>query len=242
MTRKYIASSIIVTLIGLGVVLNACTKDAAPPPPTPNYSWNEGFDTLANAVAKGWVVSNNSHPIGISSWTQGTLVVADATKKTIVNQYPFLAQSSNWSGKDFTMASYNSATDNATISCWLISPETMMKNGDKINFYTRTVPKVVDSAFFDRLQVWLNPSNSSAEVGSTATSTGDFTVKLLDINETYTKDGYPREWAQYEITVAGLSNTKVKRRFAFRYFVENGGPGGTRSYGIGVDNVSFVSQ
>jgi len=118
-----------------------------------------------------------------------------------------------------------------------------MKNGDSIIFYSRTAP---GSTFADRLQVWLNPSNNSVTVGNTAISTGDFTNKMLDINPTYatgTAPGaYPEDWTKYSIVLSGLPNAPVKRRFAFRYFVEDGGPTGSRSYGVGIDNVSFRSK
>lgn len=225
-------------------VFTACNKDAAPPPPATVYSWNEQFDTLANALAKGWIATNNSHPIGITSWTQGTLLEADGNKKTMVSSYPFFAQSANWSGKDFTMATYNSGANIATISCWLISPETFMKDGDEISFYTRTVPEDWDTSrpAPDRLQLWINDSNNSPDVGNTHLSTGSFNLKALDINPNYSFNGFPRTWTQYSYTVKDISKTSVKRRFAFRYFVEDGGPDGTHSFAVGIDNVSFVSQ
>src|SRR3954468_10916396 len=80
-------------------IMTACNKDSAPPAAPVNYSWVEEFDTLANALAKGWAVSNNSSPIGVSSWEQGKLVAADPVKKAIVNSYPFVAYSATYSGK-----------------------------------------------------------------------------------------------------------------------------------------------
>ena len=72
------------------------------------------------------------------------------------------------------------------------------------------------------------------------TSVGDFDALLLDINPSYADDGYPVVWTQYNITLTGLSSP-TRGRIAFRYFVENGGPDGTRSNYIGIDTVSSTS-
>jgi len=86
--------------------------------------------------------------------------------------------------------------------------------------------------------VRMSLNGDSANVGATATSVGDFTNLLLDINPTYTTAGYPTNWTQYTVTISGLSSPMMGR-LAFRYFVENGGSGGTRSNYIGIDNLSI---
>ena len=84
----------------------------------------------------------------------------------------------------------------------------------------------------------MSTNGSSTDVGSTATSVGDFTALLLDINSTYADD-YPHNWTQSTVTISGLPSATTGR-LAFRYFVENGGPSGTRSDYIGIDTMTYV--
>lgn len=249
MKKSQIFSSILLITVFSAVVITACKKDAAPAAELPNYAWHEEFDTLANSFAKGWVSVNNSRPVGISSWTQASVEAADSKGKAVVPSYPFAAQSAVYSGKDFIMISQNAVDDQGTISAWLISPPTMMKNGDVIEFYTRTVPTGFQGTgtpdLAERMQVRLASTKNSTEVGNTATSVGDFSTLMLDINPTYAITGdnmYPQDWKKYSITISGLAPTIQERRFAFRYFVEDGGFSGSRSYCVGVDNVSFISK
>jgi hypothetical protein len=44
------------------------------------------------------------------------------------------------------------------------------------------------------------------------------------------------------MTLAGLPPTVQQRRFAFRYYVEDGGAAGSRAFCVGIDNVSFISK
>ncbi len=46
---------------------------------------------------------------------------------------------------------------------------------------------------------------------------------------------------QYDLTVTGLA-TPTTGRYAFRYFVEDGGSGGSNSNYIGIDTVSVESS
>lgn len=248
MKRIQILSTLIITIIFSSVIITACTKDAAPAPTAPNYSWNEEFDTLANSFAKGWAAINNSRPIGLSTWNQASIEGLDSKGKAFVPSYPFAAQSAVYSGKDFIMINQNAVDDQGTISAWLMSPPTMMKNGDVIEFYTRTVPTGFNGAGTDvaeRMQVRLAPNKNSVEAGNTATSVGDYSTLLLDINPTYAVNGanaFPRDWQKYTITIAGLPPTVQQRRFAFRYYVEDGGAAGSRAFCVGIDNVSFISK
>ena len=78
-------------------------------------------------------------------------------------------------------------------------------------------------------------------MGATNTSVGDFSTLLLDINPTYTASGYPTAWTQYTLTMRGLPAAGVNGRLAFRYFVENAGPGGANSDYIGIDDVVYTT-
>ena len=93
--------------------------------------------------------------------------------------------------------------------------------------------------FPDRLQVRMSTNGASTDVGTTATSVGDFTNLLLDINPTYLPEGYPRVWTQFTVTLSGIPGGSTLGRLAFRYFVENGGPNGVNSDYIGIDTVVY---
>jgi subtilisin family serine protease len=180
---------------------------------------SEGFEDLALLPGAGWAFVNNSQPIGSFSWFQGNPAAWEA------HQGPT---------NSYASVNFQSGAGVATLSNWMLTPEVELRNGTQLTFWTRRQA----SAFEDRLQVRLSTAGGSVGVGSTATSVGDFTSLLLDINPSYAANGYPRVWTQYTVTVTGLS-APTTGRFAFRYFVENGGPSGANSDRIGIDTVSI---
>src|SRR4029077_10280903 len=82
---------------------------------------------------------------------------------------------------------------------------------------------------------------ASTNVGTTATGVGDFTTLLLDINPTYTMNGYPNVWTQFTVTLSGIASP-TSGRLALRYFVENGGPSGVNSDFIGIDTLTITGS
>ena len=50
--------------------------------------------------------------------------------------------------------------------------------------------------------------------------------------------GYPEAWTQFTVNITGVPSG-TSGRLAFRYFVEDGGPEGTRSNYIGIDRVQY---
>lgn len=181
-------------------------------------SFTENFDTV---LPTGWSVQNNS-AVGTTGWFAGNTGV-------------FSSQSGATSS--YIAANFQNTTGSNTISNWLLSPVRVFRNGDTIRFFTRTV---TTSGFPDRLQLRLSLAGDSVRVGSTATSVGDFTTLLLDINPTYSTSDYPTVWTQYTATISGLG-ASTAGRFAFRYFVENGGPLGANSDYIGIDSIQYTS-
>lgn len=193
---------------------------------TIDQSFTEGFNDVSMLTGAGWVMTNLSSPPGSTDWFQG-------------NAVEFPAQSGM--ANSYIAASFNNAGFgmNAIISNWLISPPLDFNNGDTISFWTRSSTPAGNTEFADRLQFRLSTNGASANVGATATSVGDFTQLLLDINSTYSQMTiYPDSWTRYEVTLMGLSG-KTQGRFAFRYFVENGGPDGERSNYIGIDTLEY---
>lgn len=224
------AASTTYTVIGTGT--NGCASapttvsvNAAPTAATitklPSYIYQlgEGFD--GTALPASWTNINRSNPLGTQNWFPGNTGV-------------FGPQS----GAGYAAANWANTTTSGTgtISSWLISPVLNIKNGDIISFYTRTTT----GTFPDRLQLRMSTAGGSTNVGTTETTVGDFTTLMVDINPTLSTTGYPTTWTRYTATVAGVSGT-VTGRFAFRYFVTNGGGTGANSDYIGVDSVNYFT-
>lgn len=232
MRNKYSVTLFFVGALAIFTMINGCEKDYVAPPPAQSLSFTEEFDTVANLYTKGWIFSNNSKPQGAASWQQGVFT----SGKLGLEGFP--AFSYKASADEYIFAGYATGNGTATISSWMITPPIEMKNGDKFSFYTRTF---TGSTFPDRLQVRINTTDNTSDVGFTETSVGKFTTLLADINTNLTTAGYPQTWTKFEYTISGLP-TILKRRIAFRYFVTNGGPNGTNSNAIGIDKFEFVSQ
>ena len=186
--------------------------------PVASTVFTETFDgTIPPA---NWPVQNLSSPLGVTGWSQTNSAVFPPN-----------------TGVGFASANFNNTAGVGTISNWLFTPNVTLKNGDKFSFFTRTFT----GAFPDRLQVRMSTNGTSTNVGTTATSTGDFSSLLLDINPTYTTTGYPTSFTKYTLTMSGLPAAGVSGRLAFRYFVENGGPSGVNSDFIGIDDATYTT-
>jgi len=197
-----------------GFLFAACSLN------TSAQGFTEGFNDITTLVPGGWFMQNNSVPVGSTGWFQGNDIV-------------FPAQSG--ATNSYIGANFNNTTGANTISNWLLTPNRTFRNGDVLTFYTR----YSGSIYPDRLQVRLSTNGASTNVGTGSAAVGDFTTLLLDINPTLTVSGYPAVWTQYTITLSGLS-APTSGRFAFRYFVTNGGPTGANSDYIGIDNVVYT--
>lgn len=203
-------------------------RNSPNPKPLPNPPYaaaillDEGFDDITTLTGAGWVMSNMSVGLGVTSWFQGNF--------SVFNAY-------DGAPSAYIGANFNNTSGVGTISNWLISPQLTISNGDQISFYTTTV---FSSSFPDRLQLRLSTNGASTDVGADANSVGDFTTLILDINPALTLGGFPETWTQFTATITGLSN-QVSGRFALRYYVTNGGPSGANSNYIGIDRVVFNS-
>jgi len=244
----------LLTTIYIITSLQSCKDDSylLAPPPVPDQSFVEEFDTAQNAYNRGWRFINRSIAIGRRSWGNP---VPDAN-----SGIPFYAYSGA-NGTAYLWADYQSTSSaSGTISNWAVSPELTMQNGDKIVFYTRTqlypLANNDSTDYVNRMQVRLNKT-TSLNCGD-GTDPGDFTVPLLDINPFYyeflksafnnpsdplyqrARQAYPHVWTRFEATITGL-NGPTKGRFAFRYFTEEAGNAG-RGSSIGIDLVSYIGK
>ena len=189
--------------------------------------FTENFDTYTNLATAGWTSTNQSTPVGASTWAQG-------------GGTAFAPGAYNGAATSFTLCNFNSTTGGTgTISNWLITPVVSLQNGDVVTFYSRAGGTGVGTVYADRLELRLS-TNGAATVNPTGGSAGlgDFTTLALTINPGLTPTGYPFTWTQYSYTVSGLTGV-VPCKLAFRYFVTNGGPDGANSNIIGVDALSI---
>jgi hypothetical protein len=195
-------------------------------------SFTENFDDITLLAGSGWLMQNNSTPVGATNWFQGTATTATPTPG------PF--NSFNGAANSYIAANFNNTGSSGTISNWLIMPNRTLRNGDVFTFYTRK-PTIGggQTDYPDRLEVRLSTNGASTDVGAGATGIGDFTALLLSINPTLVTNVYPQTWTQYTITLSGLP-APTSGRMAFRYYVTSAGSLGTNSDYIGIDNAVYT--
>jgi len=204
--------------------------------PAAAQSFSEGFDDVTTLAPAGWAYDNNSTTTGTTGWPP----LVDKPQARGGGEYQgvdtvFPAHSG--ATTSYNADNYSATTGAGTISDWLLTPAVTMMNGDTLSFWTRTA---TGSIYPDRLQVRLSINGASVNCGTLPEDVGDFTTLLVDINPTLTTGGYPETWTQYTITLSGLTGVQTGR-FAFRYYVTDGGPSGANSNYIGVDTLVFTS-
>ena len=205
------------TAFGLSTGAEVCSFGAV------TTSLGEDFDDVASLAGDGWIMVNNSDLLGSTSWFQGDGAVFTARNG---NANAYIAA-------DRDNAGDGGGTD--AISNWLITPEVELAEGKALSFASRTV---ASSTAPDRLQVRMSTNGSSTDVGSSATSVGDFTTLLLDINPDLSIGGYRETWARFNAVVSDVG-TPTMGRLAIRYFVSDAGGGGVNSNYIGIDSVAY---
>ncbi|PQA95230.1 hypothetical protein B0A69_07245 [Chryseobacterium shigense] len=191
--------------------------------------FSEGFTTFTSLAGAGWTSTNQSSPLGASTWAQG-------------GGTAFSTGGQAGGTTSFTLCNYNSTTGSGTISNWLITPPITVKNGDVISFYTRKGG--TSGSFADRLEFRLSDQGAASTNPSGATGVGSYTNLAVSVNpglttNTTAVNGYPLTWTQYSYTVAGLP-ADTSMRMAFRYYVTDGGPDGINSNIVGVDTFAVT--
>ena len=245
MTKRNLLLFGFVLTIFSSVLLMSCGEEKVTAKSTQpaSLSYHEEFDSMQRVIDMGWKGVNLSDPLGGDSWQQGSYVADNVKGGPFFSR--IAAHSYKASANELAFVPYTAGAGLSFINCWLITPELSMKNGDIISFWTTTGDPV---NYPDRMQVWLNPTNNNTNVGRIPNETGDFTTKLLDLNPTLSPspypDGYPTTWTKFEIVISGLPNGTIpqKHRIGFRYYVKDGGPGGSVSDEIGIDDFDFISQ
>jgi hypothetical protein len=190
---------------------------------------SEGFNA-AGSLPSGWVARNQSTSIGSSPNCWGSITGVTNTSGAVVVP-PF-------EGTAFGAAYFNCTSGSDNLNVFLLTPAlTQLQNGNVLTFQT-----ISAGTYADRLQVRLCLGATCGDAGSTGSSdsdVGQYTTLLLDINPTLTASGYPTTWTPQSITLTGLPNGMNAGRIAFRYFVTNGGPDGSNSNVVGIDQVQL---
>jgi hypothetical protein len=188
-------------LAGLLAVVASFSAAAAP-------ILSEGFNDISTLPANGWVLVNNSAPPGLSGWFQGNPAI-----------FPAAAGPAD----SYIAASYTNAAYGGAVSNWLLTPELALSNGESMNFSLR----LLGEGFLDRVEVYFSTAGASADVGGTASSTGDFT--FLSAFDSTVDTG----WLNQAVTLSGLTGP-ASGRFAFRYVVDDTAIAGDY---VGIDSV-----
>ncbi|MDC0096798.1 choice-of-anchor J domain-containing protein [bacterium] len=178
----------------------------------------EGFNDVTTLVGSEFEIYNAS----------------DAPDSSVFQGDETIFASYDGSPSAFAAMNYQ-ATSASTVDLYLVTPSVQLKNGDLVQFWTRTVE---NSGFPDRLEVRLDPTGDG-----TAPEEGDqgsYTELLAEINPDLEPGGYPEEWTQIVAEVTGITGT-VETRVALRYWVTDGGPTGANSNYIGVDRLEVIS-
>src|SRR5687767_12405997 len=107
MNKQLYLSLTSLTLLILLIV--SCEKDFKPedkpaPPPVVSKSYKESFDTVGNIAKKGWVIINNSEPLGPISWRQGRYELGGKLGDEIVG---FPAFSSTFNQNEYASVDMN---------------------------------------------------------------------------------------------------------------------------------------
>jgi len=186
---------------------------------------DQGFENIINLP--GWSMSNQSNPIGVTSWFQGKANI-------------FSAQ--NGGADAYIAANFNNTGGeegiSGTICNFLIMPD--LGDVESISFFSRSVKSSNNfNVYPDRLYLVYSPTGD-INTGNCSDGFGDFSETLLVINQDLTTaeeapEGYPLiSWGRFETDVNGDG------RIAFVYYVEDAGFFGTNSNHIGIDSVKWV--
>ena len=178
----------------------------------------ENFDALGSPVTlpTGWTMTNQSSPIGTSSWFAGN---------------PASFTSYNGPDDGYIAVNFQSGSGTSTLSNWLLTPPVTVQNGDEVSFYTR-VPS--GSSWADRLELRQSVLGAGSTDPVGFADVGSYSTVCLTVNPNLVASEYPATWTKYTYVVTGLTG-QVSCRFALRYTVPNGGPNGTNSNYVGVD-------
>jgi hypothetical protein len=211
--------------------LTVANASAVPSPQVAVSSLTEGFENVS-ALAPNWAFVNNSDPGPIAppaTWSQGLTTTSGYASQS--------GASNSFAQVTFASTAGDGTQANGTISNWLITPELDFSQGGTFSFFARTSNDTINT-FSEFLEVRQSTAGSSTNVGTTATSVGDFTSVVGTVGSLTTLGALQStSWQQFTFSVPATAGTG---RLAFRSFATNGGVNGTQNAYITIDTVNFT--
>jgi hypothetical protein len=173
----------------------------------------DGANDTTSLISRGYLIyRNGTGPQGIAAiWFQGVPAGAGTFTFDAFNGPPY-----GYVASDYACAVQNNVIDN-----WLVLPALNVAPGDTFSFYIRAA---ADTFFVDSVKVMYNAAGDSVP--------GALTWIELDyffVNE--------NNWERRTYTAPVGSNIA---RWAIRYYIEDGGPWGSNSDYIGIDQIDVI--
>lgn len=205
----------------------------------------EGFDT-ATQTTGGWTLgsgfwpaqNNSASPDPSGAWSPPGNPV---TGQPGALNPPQSGSTDSYFATDVT-ATNSTSTTGVMVSDWLFTPQVSLRNNSTLTFYTRTRTGTTHES---HLEIRISPAGDTGgtpNVGTTPTSVGIYTLKLLDVDPLNASNdptgNYPETWTQFTATVTGVTGT-VTGRLAFRTFYDHGGFEAPNGDTVGIDTVSY---
>lgn len=166
----------------------------------------EGFEDVSTLAQRGWLLRNNSDPIGSTGWFQGDPGSFQA----------YLGEPDSYVSADADSAS----GDFPVLSNWLITPEIVFGpnafSARSLGFYTRAMPGGVNRVVV-RLCVE-GVGTSCTAPGPESGDLGGFQTVLADINPDQSEQGFPLDWTGYDLAPADGLPVIGRGRIAFHYY------------------------
>jgi hypothetical protein len=171
----------------------------------------DGSNTVAALEARGYLTYYRGNPdsIGVVPiWFQGT-----------TGTFP----SFNGPDTGYVASNFNSVVGANDIDNWLVLPSLAVDSGDVVSFYSQSpIPDLTLGIFVDSLHVWYSAAGDTLPEDTTWVLLGEFEVNMLGM----------WEYKQFSIP-----ETSPNGRIAIRYKVADGGPAGSTSNFVGIDQL-----
>lgn len=266
--RKSTLGKILLSFSVVAVTLGACKKDNPDflvPPPIADQSFVEEFDTASKAFERGWIPINNSNPKGSSIWSQG------GAPFPIFSPYSSNGSYAGFLATDYLSTSGTDDVISNWLISPVITMQNGDKISfyTRTQLLPNAFVSGDSTDYGSNLEVCFNRKNDGSNVGvandptsaayNSSTDRGDFELLLSinpavydNVNKVWTYSwahstpglfepgSYPTDWTRFEVTIGGLSKPH-KGRFAFRYYVLDGGSNGNGS-AVGIDQVTYTSK
>jgi hypothetical protein len=174
-----------------------------------------GDNSVAGLVARGYTTYyRGTGPQGTTpEWYQG-----DPTAIVALN------------GPDsgYVASDYNSVTMTNDIDNWLVLPAVAVMAGDSLSFYSATIQQTAPPIYVDSIRVMFNPTGATLPEDTNWVELGRFQL-----------DYATGDWTRMAFAAP---DSGTNAHFAIRYTVAGGGPQGSNSYYVGIDQIDVFNN